>query len=254
MCNVLAACLYWNGLPTNWSMSDLWDIDKFPSSTKREKVKEWARRHRVLDMTFEIVKKIRKGQIKGTFHDENNGPYFVSPQEFFKYAYSRGYDPHDLEKMRQDLCFAPPNIQSAIYEMKKREIPALASAILDLKKRKLPKCACGGKIACCVHNVLGSASLSLHRKQVKECAKKINIDCMATRGRKATPQEIYTSRSFQSCLKRLRDPKDPETTIQYPKSIIMKNWIPQAIGKRGTRGRPRIKKRKQTNAKTPLET
>ncbi|NNM43017.1 MAG: hypothetical protein HKM07_01565 [Chlamydiae bacterium] len=245
--NVLEACLYWNGFPEHWSWDDLYSSEDYRITSEKDVNKIVASMKRVRKMHFEIIDKILDQTMFGERIGES---YHITPYEFVKFAKARGYKPKNfsvlLEDLEQSSC---QNKVDILHAFRKRATPSLASAILPmaLKKNKLPKCNCSknGKHAdCCLHKFIESKKKCLHRAQVKEVAEKINLNFLRGKGRKATPSEIYNTVEFQNCLKRLKDPHNPDLVVRYPRSIIIKNWIPQAIGKRA-KGRPRIKKRKK---------
>lgn len=246
--SLLPACLYWNGFPIQWSLDDLVNPDKHPSLSAKEEKKILARVNRVIKMNFEIIEKILKRSMHGYCYEKS---YEVTPHEFIRYAMSNDYPPYNVEILLEELQQSARSDKISLLEaFQKRTTPRLATEMFDplFRKIRIPKCNCfknGKHSDCCIHKLAKLKGQHLHREQVKKCALKINQDCLISRGRKATPKEIYGSPAFQSCLKRLRSPLDADIVVSYPRSIIVKNWIPQAIGKR-SKGRPRIQKRNQS--------
>lgn len=251
---VLPACLYWNGFLTEWEWDDLLNPKNHPATSEKEEKQILARAERVLKMHFEIVEKILHKSMHGYPHEKS---YKVTAHEFIRYAISNDYQPHDLRAVIDDLEKSNRlDIPILLEAFIKRSTPRLASAILDprFKKTRIPQCNCsikGKKSNCCIREFLKNKAKKLHRDQVKECAKKINCTFEMKKGRMATPSEIYNTPIFQTCLKRLRDPINPEIIMKYPSSLIVKNWIPQAIGKR-EKGRPSAKKIKEKVVKESI--
>jgi hypothetical protein len=217
------------GFPTHWSWDELFKPGNHPTSSTEEEVKALARVKRVHTMYFEIMGKINRGLMHGY---PNNGKLHVTPYEFIRYAKSKNMRPFSATVFDELERSNRPDHISILEAWSRRSSPRLASC--DLKDRK-------GSNPTWSHK-------KIHRELAKECAKKIYTD-LQIRGIEPHPKEIYGHPEFQTCLKRFRDLCDRSIIITYPSSLVIKNWIPQAVGRRPRRGRPLKRKRLKSNKK-----
>ena len=219
------ACFYWMGFPLQWTWEELFNPSNHPTSSTEEESKALARVQRIHTMYFEISDKVSKKLMHGYL---KNGVLYVTPYEFIRYAKSKSIQPFSPSVFQELEQSNRLDYISILEGWARRSSPRLASFELKTKN--------GG-------NPLWSPK-KIHRELAKECAKKIDTDAQIKEGIRLTPKSIYSHPEFQTCLKRFRDPCDRDIIITYSPSLIIKNWIPQGIGRRPNRGRPLKRKRK----------